>query len=105
MKNFQKTSAQIDSLLKKARTECVDFLMEELKKNSDHIECTEFEETVFISYDGGRHPEYASNTASEVESIYLKEGKIYFSIEDSDEYEIDRVPTDELLAVCEILAS
>lgn len=65
----------------------------------------EFEEGYMpnISYDGGNHPEYASNLYSEVYSVYLKEGQIYFTIEDCDEYEIDRIPTYELIDIMNAL--
>lgn len=50
------------------------------------------EECVTISYDGGNHPEYASNVFSEVISVSLKDhNEIVFEIEDSDDYPIDDV--------------
>ena len=45
-----------------------------------------------VSYDGGNHPEYASNCFSEVHGAFLDEdGEVYLIIDDCDEYEIRRV--------------
>jgi hypothetical protein len=45
-----------------------------------------------IVYDGGNHPEYASNACSEVEGVFIDDkGKLALSIEDCGHYTIDRV--------------
>ena len=45
-----------------------------------------------ITYDGGNHPEYASNAFSQVEVIILNEdGKIKISCEDEDNMDLDRI--------------
>lgn len=55
------------------------------------------EECVTISYDGGNHPEYASNVFSEVISVSLNnKGEVTFEIEDSCDYHIDDVQTLDL---------
>lgn len=60
--------------------------------------------TPVFSYDGGNHPEYASNMYSDVEGFELNENNILvFTIEDSDYYEICRVLTDDLIELCEII--
>lgn len=56
-----------------------------------------------VSYDGGNHPEYASNVFSMVYSVYLKNGEIFLNIQDCDEYEIDRVDYDDVFAIAEVL--
>ena len=55
-------------------------------------------------YDGGNHPEYASNMYSAVEGFELNEKNIIvFSIEDSDCYEVGRVLTDCLIELCDAI--
>lgn len=55
------------------------------------------EECVNISYDGGNHPEYASNVFSELISVSLNnKGEVTFEIEDSCDYSIEDVQTLDL---------
>ena len=56
-----------------------------------------------VSYDGGNHPEYNSNVFSDVYSVFNKDGKIYLETEDTDEYDIDNLSTDELVGICELI--
>ena len=58
-------------------------------------------EPCFVAYDGGQHPEYSSNVFSEVEGVFIKDGKFYLEIEDDDEYPIERLSLNELKAVCD----
>ena len=61
---------------------------------------------VCVSYDGGNHPEYASNICSMVYEIsIIGKDRIQLGIEDCDEYEEDRVPTNELHDVANILVA
>lgn len=58
------------------------------------------EEIVCVGYDGGGHPEYASNVFSEVSSVGLNVGgEISFEIDEDDDYTIDRIETNELYSV------
>ena len=60
--------------------------------------------TPVFSYDGGNHPEYASNMYSDVKGFELNENNIIvFTLEDSDCYETGRVLTDDLVELCEII--
>ena len=58
-----------------------------------------------VPYDGGNHPEYASNCFSRLNSVYLKDGEIFLDIEDCDEYEIDRINDDDVFAIAEVLVA
>lgn len=52
----------------------------------------EYQGGISVTYDGGNHPEYASDAYSRVYAVYLDEnGKICLEIEDSEEYELERV--------------
>ena len=54
---------------------------------------------VTISYDGGNHPEYASNVYSQVHRIYIKDNKLLFDIDDECGYSEDRITTYELFNI------
>ena len=46
----------------------------------------------YVVYDGGNHPEYASNGCSDVIDVHLyKDGSVCVNIEDCEDYDIDRV--------------
>ena len=56
-----------------------------------------------IAYDGGNHPEYASDLYSLVYGFRLENDKIYFDIEDDPSYSEDRVMTTELIGLCDCI--
>ena len=56
-----------------------------------------------ISYDGGNHPEYATNMYSTVDGFRLENDTIIFDIEDSSDYSEDRVMTDDLIDLCDVI--
>lgn len=106
MQKFQIMWNKISKELKELRQECVNYLMEQLNKpeHKDGISC-EIEDgtSVCVTYDGGNHPEYASNAFSTVKGVYLKNGEIVLDTEDCSEYYIDDVCTTELLGVCDFI--
>ena len=104
-KPFQKTMSKIDSLMPELREQCIEFLTEVLNENGGDltVEDPDDYETVRVSYDGGAHPEYASNCFSFVNRVFFKNNVIYLDIEDCEEYNIDRINTDELANVCDFI--
>lgn len=52
-----------------------------------------------VVYDGGNHPEYASNAFSDVICVYIKDDKVYLETEDTDEYSIVNLSASELYEV------
>jgi hypothetical protein len=78
------------------RTESKEVSLVKLKKWA--YDCGEGYPTV--TYDGGDHPECASNCYSTVESIKLKNGDIFFDIEETSDYHEVRVLTIELIRIC-----
>jgi hypothetical protein len=99
-----------------ARKHCKEFLLWALKKygNKDvdqngRVKFTlEFDpsydyEIINIMYDGGGHPEYASNCFSEVYSVTLSNGDLSVYIEDSSNYEFDRIAIEDLLTICSVI--
>lgn len=94
------------------RNHCIDMLKEicnrtESKKiNLDKMTNFLFDgglSNPVFCYDGGNHPEYASNMYSAVEGFELNGDKLVFSIEDSDSYEAGRVLTDDLIELCDAI--
>lgn len=61
-----------------------------------------------VSYDGGNHPEYASNCYSSVDGICIKHDpihgdKLFLDIEDDTTYSVDRVLTVDLIELCDVI--
>ena len=94
-------------LSKEIRDLCIQYLIELLKKNNSKIywEDIYLDESVTVSYDGGRHPEYASNVYSVVNGLFIDDNKIYLDIEDCSKYAINNITTEELCDLCYFLDS
>ena len=104
MEKFQKVAEKWIEARKELRKECEDFLKHILKANNNRIEWESDEEMVCVTYDGGSHPEYASNAFSMVSSVYTgKDGKILLDTEDDSEYNLDNVPTHEVYGLCDFI--
>lgn len=68
------------------------------------LDDTEDRYRISVCYDGGNHPEYASNGCSMVKSIYInKNGKLSLDIEDDDDYAIDRCYYDEVFQIFDVI--
>lgn len=80
--------------------QCVEFLKSLVDSNGGEI-VGDLLEGVYVAYDGGNHPEYATTMASNVERIYVEDGTLYFDIEDETQYSFDRVMVNDLIWVCE----
>ena len=98
----------INELEAKALSECMGFLKGLLVLNGGEIEFHEYDEDGYqtddnsfvVPYDGGAHPEYASNCFSDVESVFIKNGKIYLEIEDCEEYPISSLDDRNVIDLC-----
>lgn len=77
---------------------CMDYIKAELEKHGNSIDLTETD-GVCVMYDGGNHPEYASNAFSSVYSVFMEDGNIYLQTEDCDKYDIDNITLDNLFDV------
>lgn len=88
--------AYLKKVLKKAENHTISFFDNEGEAiDNDYVS---------VIYDGGRHPEYASNAFSNVNAVFLNsKGRICLDIEDCDEYEIDNVSWDELYTIAEFV--
>ena len=80
------------------------YLVGLLKNNDGEIDLSGWDDSVCVTYDGGRHPEYNSNPFSVVFRIFLgKNDSIFLEIEDCDEYGIDRLSYNEIIDVYEFV--
>lgn len=114
--NLEKSLDEFYRVASEARTNCADYLKWAVKKygkkNTDPNGKVTFtlefdteydDQNITIAYDGGNHPEYASNCFSSVYAVTLCLDDIMFNIQDSSEYDIDRVETADLLTICEAI--
>jgi hypothetical protein len=62
------------------------------------------EEFVSVPYDGGNHPEYASNAFSVVNGVFInRRGVISLNTEDCSDYELEDVSWEEVYDLAEYL--
>ena len=61
-------------------------------------------ESLYVSYDGGNHPEYASNCFSEVSNIYVQNGDIYLDIDETSKYPLENIiSVEEVVNIAEFI--
>jgi hypothetical protein len=102
---FRKIGNQVEALMPELRNESIKFITDTIKKvsgdkGSINLYDEDENDSVYVSYDGGRHPEYASNLWSMVYDVHIdSKGKLALCIEDSDDYEITRCTTMEIYEV------
>ena len=90
--------AKIGKVLTTLRKECLAYLINIVSKHNNSYEFDN-DSMVTVSYDGGNHPEYASNVYSQVHRIYIKDDKLFFDIDDEYGYSEDRITTYELYSI------
>lgn len=75
------------------------YISEQLDETKTH--CIEMspDYPISVEYDGGNHPEYASNCYSNVNFVYKKDGQIYLDTEDCDEYPLESCSAIEMCDV------
>ena len=104
-KKFQLVADEYFSVQGKLRKACYRYLKSILKKNGGRIDFDDDEDgRISVPYDGGNHPEYASNLYSVVYSVYFNEhGEILLNIEDDSEYYLDWVDTNHVYDLCDFI--
>jgi hypothetical protein len=110
MKEVKELYEAIQPIRRQIANRCLAYLKGALKRNGGSIEFFKNNGNaiddlyVSVTYDGGRHPEYASNAFAQVDGIYLnKKGNIVLNIEDDDEYGIENISWDELYTIAEFV--
>lgn len=100
---FKKADELYDSIIpvqQDIRKKCETYIKMVLKENNGSLDCTESENMISVTYDGGNHPEYASTAFSMVEGISLDENdNIILQIEDCSEYPIQNINWNEVFDV------
>lgn len=86
------------ALDKQVKEGCMEYIKAELAKHNNTIDLTDTD-GVSVMYDGGNHPEYASNAFSSVYSVFMKDNSIYLETEDCSQYDIDSITLDNLFDV------
>ena len=105
---IRKAAELADSILplqREIREKSLKYLQMTLEEHGGSINFDDYDtdEFVSVSYDGGNHPEYASNCFSTVNAVYLKDGEIYLDTEDCSMYSIDDINWDEVLDVAHFI--
>ena len=92
---FIKTGEEFSKIEAKLKNECVEYLTQ-VTKEKGSIDLTQGK--YYVSYDGGRNPEYTSTLYSNVYVVSFNKSKNRLSIEteDDDDYTVDRMSTDDL---------
>ena len=99
---FIKTGDDFSNIATKLKQECIDYLTQVTKENgSIKFDLEQEDEYVCVSYDGGKHPEYASNLYSTVYGVSFNDSENSLSIEteDDDDYSVDHLSVDEVYAL------
>ncbi len=103
---------KITPMMREVKSECLAYIKGELgKAENNYISFLDEDgepiggDMVCVTYDGGHHPEYASNAFDLVRGIYLKqhEGRketlIMLDTDDDDEYYIGNIEIGEIYGV------
>jgi len=89
------------------RKNCEEYIKIVLKENNGHIDFDDYDtdDVVSVPYDGGNHPEYASNCFSTVNGVFMhKNGYICLDTEDCDCYPLSDVDWDDVYDVAEYIS-
>ena len=103
---FKKADELYDSILptqRKVREYSEKYIKKVLEENGGSIDLDNDDDCISVSYDGGNHPEYASNCFSMVYDVYLEDGDIYLNTEDCDKYPIENLNWDEVYNIADYL--
>ena len=105
--SIEKSIENYNNAKKAVYADCTKFIKDTVSAMPEGelpIPC-ELMDRLYVSYDGGNHPEYASNCYSEVSSIYIKDGDIYLDIDETAYYPLDNVPVEEVVNIAEFISA
>lgn len=86
MEKFEQTFQEWCTANKKLQRDSIEYITKVLNDTDNkRMELSDEDyNQVTAPYDGGRHPEFDSNCYSTVDAVYLKNDKIYLSLEEAD---------------------
>ena len=100
MDKLNKIYEEWQKLNKELFQESKGYIKECLSKTIDNSVSLD-ECNIYVTYDGGRHPEYDATPFSHVERVYLKDGKVYVDTEDCYQYDIYNITASDLFCIAE----
>ncbi len=108
MIDFSKTEKKVESItptISEVRVESIEFLKEVTKEKNGYFDLMQYDDfgSICVTYDGGNHPEYASNAFSTVQAVKLDGDKLVLETEDTDWYDTGNVETFELYGVASFI--
>lgn len=108
MIDFSKTEKKVASItptISEVRKESIEYLREVAKKNNGYFDLMQYDDfgSICVTYDGGSHPEYASNAFSTVQAVKLDGDKLVLETEDTDWYDTGNIETFELYGVADFI--
>ena len=106
MNNASKMYDSVVGIQKAVKENCEEYIKIVLKENNGSINFDDYDTDNFVSvpYDGGNHPEYASNCFSTVYGVFMhKEGYVCLNTEDCDCYPLSDVDWDAVYDVAEYI--
>ena len=108
MKTLDKAKSLWEQILPSIRDikrECKEYLIDTLKAApNNRIDFYDedgepYGQESWITYNGGRHTEYASNAYSQVRAVFLKNNNLFVDCDDCSEYDISELYWDEIYDV------
>jgi hypothetical protein len=105
---LRKAGELYDSIIpiqREIREKSEKYLQMVLAEHNGSIAFDDYDPDTFVSvpYDGGNHPEYASNCFSVVYGIFSEKGKIYLNTGDCSKMTIDDLNWDNVYDVAEYI--
>lgn len=97
---------QIVPIQNEIREKSESFIKSVLEENGGSLDFDDYdvENWVSVPYDGGNHPEYASDCFSTVNGVFFdRDGDIALNIEDCENYPIENINWDDVYNVAEYI--
>lgn len=100
MKTLDKANSLWEEIwpkIKEIKSESEEYLIETLKAAPNNRiyfydeDGSPYGRETCVTYNGGAHPEYASNAYSMVHAVFLKDDNLFVDCDDCDEYDISNL--------------
>ena len=104
MEEFEKVGTEWSTITNRLGEVCTEYIKRILKEKGD-MDFSDIDYPISVSYDGGNHPEYASNVFSTVYGVKYdkEEDDVILEIEDCNKYPLDNVNISELYELCDYI--